>query len=67
MKKNSFDELTVCVNYALINGKFPITLKNASIKPVHKKDYPTYKTNFLPVSVLPLLSSVWTGYLFITN
>ena len=26
----SFDELTICVNYALNNGTFPITLKNAS-------------------------------------
>ena len=34
----SFDELTICVNYALSNGKFPITLKNSSVTPVHKKD-----------------------------
>ena len=25
----SFDELTICVNYTLNNGTFPITLKNA--------------------------------------
>ena len=43
----SFDELTKCVNYALTNGKFPITL-----------DDPTDKTNFRQVSVLPLLSKV---------
>ena len=42
----SFDELTICVNYALINGKFPVTLKNANVTPVHKKDDPTNKTNF---------------------
>ena len=41
-----FDEPTSCVNYALINGKFPITLKNANVTPVHKKDDPTDKTNF---------------------
>ena len=52
----SFDELTKCVNYALTNGKFPITLKNANATPVHKKDDPTDKTNFRPVSVLLLLS-----------
>ena len=58
MKKSkfSFDEL--CVNYALIDGKFPITLKNVNVTPVYKKDDPTNKTNFRPVSVLPLLSSV---------
>ena len=44
----SFDELTKCVNYALTNGKFPITLKNANVATVHKKDDPTNKT----VSVL---------------
>ena len=61
MKKSnfSFDELTKCVNYALTNGKFPITSKNANITPVHKKDDPTDKTNFRPVSVLPLLSKVF--------
>ena len=30
-----FDELTICVNYALINGKFPANLKDASVTPVH--------------------------------
>ena len=61
MKKSnfSFDELTICVSYALINGKFPITLKNANVTPVHKKDDPTDETNFRPISVLPLLSKVF--------
>ena len=60
----SFDELTKCVNYALTNGKFPITLKNANITPVHKKDDPTDKTNFRPVSVLPLLSKVFERVIY---
>ena len=66
MKKSSFsfDELTVCVNYALINGKFPIILKNANATPVHKKDNPTDKTNFRPVSVLPLLSKVFERVIY---
>ena len=56
----SFDELTMnCVNYALINGRFPITLKNANVTPLHKKDDPTDKTNFRPISVLSLLSKVF--------
>ena len=38
--------LKMCVNYALINGKFPITLKNANVTPVHKKDDPTNKQIF---------------------
>ena len=61
MKKSNFpfDELSICVNHALINGKFPITLKNANVTPVHKKDGSTDKTNFRPVSVLPLLLKVF--------
>ena len=50
----SFDELTICVNYALVNEKFPITLTNAhpcKVTPVHQKDDPTDKTNLRPVSV----------------
>ena len=54
----SFDELTICVNCGLINGKFPITLKNANVIPVHKKDDPPDKTNFRSVSVLSLLAKV---------
>ena len=66
MKKSnvSFDELTKYVNYALTNGKFPITLKNANVTPVHKKDDPTYKTNFRPVSVLPLLSKLFERVIY---
>ena len=33
--------------------KFPITLKNANLTPVHEKDDPADKINFRPVSVLP--------------
>ena len=36
----SFDELTKCVNYALTNGKFPVTLRNGNVTPVDKKDDP---------------------------
>ena len=60
----SFDELTKCVNYALTNGKFPITLKNANVTPVHKKHDPTDKTNFRPVTVLPLLSKVFERVIY---
>ena len=64
----SFDELTICVNYALINRKFPITLKNANVTPVHKKDDPADKTNFRPiffcVCVLLLLSKVFERVIY---
>ena len=52
----SFDKLTICVNHALISAQFPSILENANITPVHKKNDPTDKTNFGPVSALPLLS-----------
>ena len=66
LKKSNFsvDELTICVNYALINGKFSVTLKNANVTPVHKKDDPTDKTNFRPISVLPLLSKVFERVIY---
>ena len=60
----SFDEVTTCVNYALINGKFPITLKNANVTPIHKKDDPTDKANFRPISVLPLLPKVFERVIY---
>ena len=46
--------MTECVNYTLINGKFCGSLKSANIIPVYKKDDPTHKLNYRPVSVLPL-------------
>ena len=48
----------------MINGKFPITLKNANVIPVHKKDNPTDKTNFRPVSILPLLSKAFEQVIY---
>ena len=30
-----------CVKFTLRNGKFPGSLKNANVTPVHKKDDPT--------------------------
>ena len=58
----SFDELAICIDYALINGKFPITLKNFT--PVHIKDDRTHKTNFRPISLLPLLSKVFQRVIY---
>ena len=60
----SFDELTICANYAMINGKFPVTLKNANVTPAQKKDDPIDKTNFRPVSVFPLLSKVFERVIY---
>ena len=61
MKKSNFtsDELNICVNYALIDGKFPTTLKNANVTSVHRKDDSRDKTNSRSVSVLTLLLKVF--------
>ena len=51
-----FSELKKCVNKAFNENKFPSTLKLSNIVPLSKKLDPTEKTNFRPVSLLPLLS-----------
>ena len=48
----------------MINGKFPITLKNSNVTSAHKKDDPTDKANFRPVNVLPLLSKVFERVIY---
>ena len=48
----------------MINGKFAITLNNANVTPVHKKDDPTKKANFPPFSVLPLLTKVFERIIY---
>ena len=66
LKKSNFtfDKLTECVNYTLKNGKFPDSLKNATITPVYKKDDPTDKVNYRPVSVLPLPSKIFEKVIY---
>ena len=41
------------------NEKFPDSLKKATITPVYKKDDPTDKVNYRPVSVLSLISKIF--------
>ena len=65
--KNSefcFSELTKCINKAFNENKFPDTLKHSDIVSVFKKLDPTDKTNFRPVSVLPLLSKVFEKIMY---
>ena len=50
----TYQMLTDCINDALSPDIFPDSLKLANITPVHKKDEPTHKQNYRPVSVLPL-------------
>ena len=48
--------LRECINDSLLKGSFPDSLKLGNITPVHKKDEPTNKENYRPVSVLPFIS-----------
>ena len=46
-------------DFELKNSNFPDFLKNADIKPVHKKNSRTEKSNYRPVSILPNLSKIY--------
>ena len=46
-------------NKSLENGKFPNCLKLANITPVFKKGARTSKTNYRPVSILPVFSKIF--------
>ena len=60
----TYQILTDCINDAINKGVFPDSLKIANITPAHKKDEPTDKENYRPVSVLPLLSKVFERLLY---
>ena len=40
-------------------GVFPDSLKVAQVTPIHKKNDPLNKSNYRPVSVLPIFSKVY--------
>ena len=61
----SFHFLTNCINEDIKNKKFPDSLKLSDIVPVHKRKDPTDKTNYRPVSILPLLSKVFEKVMYI--
>ena len=60
----SYQILTDYINDAINKGVFRDSLKIANITPAHKKDDPTDKENYRPVSVLPLLSKVFEILLY---
>ena len=51
--------LTDCINCAIDDGTFPNSLKCADIIPIHKKDDKLDKSNYRPVSLLPIISKVY--------
>ena len=60
----SYQILTDYINDAINKGVFRDSLKIANITPAHKKDEPTDKENYRPVSVLPLLSKLFERLLY---
>ena len=59
-----FQPLTNCINQSIVSGKFPDSLKIASISPVYKAKDPLDKTNYRPASFLPLLSNIYERLIF---
>ena len=62
--EDCFFDLTNCINEAFRNNKFPNSLKLSDIVPVFKKLNPSYKANYRPASVLPLLSKVFEKFIY---
>ena len=58
------DIATVYVNEALKTGSFPNSLKCANVRPVYKKVDYFDKSNYRPVSILPLLSKVYERVIY---
>ena len=54
-----FDTATVCVNEVFKTRSFPDSLKCANFRPAYKKEDPFDKKNYIPVSILSLLSKFY--------
>ena len=54
----TLDIITACINKPIETGNFPDSLKMANVTPVFKNEDPLDKTNYRPVSILPLLLSL---------
>ena len=50
--------LTLLINHVLNTGQFPDKLKVAKVITIFKKNYPTLFTNYIPISLLPVISKV---------
>ena len=67
IKENKFTfskVLSEIFNFYIDNNTFPNGLKKADIKPVYKKDDPFDKTNYRPISILPVLSKAFERCLY---
>ena len=56
----TFETLKNCINQSLkTTGEFPDSLKLGNLTSTYKKDDPLEKSNYKPVSILPLFSKVY--------
>ena len=55
----TFDVLSNCINKSIETEYFPDSLKLVNVAPVFKKEDSFDKSNYRPVSILPLLSKVY--------
>ena len=51
--------ITLIINQSLRTGIFPDTLKIAKVIPIFKKDGKKLIENYLPISVLPVISKIF--------
>ena len=56
--------LTDIFNKSLESKSFPSNLKEADVTPIYKKDSPTSKKNFRPISILPATSKIFERIIF---
>jgi hypothetical protein len=52
-------QLSSLINLSINTGVFPDSLKVAQVTPIHTKNDPLNKSNYRPVSVLPIFSKVY--------
>ena len=58
-KEEIAEPIRNCINSSISTGTFPDELKIADIVPVFKKEDPKDKTNYRPISLLPLISKIF--------
>ena len=61
----TFETLKNCINQSFkTTGEFSGSLKLGNVTPAYKKDDPLDKSNYRPVSILPLLSKVFVRIIY---
>ena len=63
-KSEIAEPIISCINSSISTGTFPDELKIADIVPVFKKEDQNEKTNYRPISLLPLISKIFEKFLY---